>query len=1504
LPRARLVRLARLARLIALGLGGTIVFAVLAASIVLQGPRLGRLIEGALPANAGKMHIGGVTWHLRALVDLATDAPSPLAVEGLQIVDPEGTVVLDVPYLEAKIRLRSLIGGSFSIHELRVPKALWRFSQLKHGDGIGFLAALGPKTPPPPPPPGTPPGPGSKFEIADAELGDLTAVFDFPGAWGLELRHTHGTVSLIQSTLDPKHPIFGFDGRQVVAEGGGFLRILDDNVLPLDRVVINRIATTQDHPDDIQLDLGEADTGRSQLTGRGSFTGIYGATSVPGIDLHVAFARAGDALTAVAAGKGLAAIAVTGEHAAITADLTQPFAKIKVAAAIRGLDVRYGDDRAQALGLDLAFDGGAGRVEVTHFALDAPGGGKLSLEAQLDINKLALDAAVGLTAFHTESYLPRGLRPLAAGRIDGKIAAHADLGKKAARLQKIDLRFARSGGPGLPREVRVHGGAELAAGKVKTDGLTVSVAGADATARGSVDLDRQLLDLALGVVASDLGRLCGELGLPPLGKDARIDLQTNGSFDDPSATGEATVHGLGAGSRTVRELAVRFGLEHGTARLDRLSGAAFGGQIDAHGSLRLWERRASKPLKSPVVDLKLDARDIELGALAPEAAVTGRLTLSADAHGPLDAVRAHVAIPAGTPVAALGDKFSVGPVNLETDGKTLAIEALRIARHGGGEVNVRGKMGLEHRDLDLDVALAKFPLSAIPGVAASSVPVSGFVSAKLHVAGRPERPELAGDIDLTDVVVRGVRLGQGHLALAPAAVGPKRAPGVSVHGQLFDRFDVDVEAALLPKGPSVHGRVAFRRLEIHALAPELVALGDGRSVASGRVAIDLDPGQPLALDVLLPELWLSIARAVDGPNGETTLQRVRIEAARPVHIHVAGDHIALDEAHFATDGGDLRVEGRLDGRAISGALSGHLDLELLQPFLGALAIDRLGGDLRAELTAGGTLDRPDLRGEVAIVNPIHVRPHELNRDIVVDSGRFALTTGGGVSIENLAITVDGATMKLGGHATLGAGFVPENLQADVDGDVSARLLAFAAPDAVSDAQGKAHVRAHLRGTLLHPDVRGRLDLDNIDFRLRDLGSEVQVQSGIVEISNEGVLLHNVKVLFDDQGMLVIGASGVRAGRVEFTNLFPFQAGAFDLPLHGERLTYRSPGVFEVDDLAFDLDLKGSLDQGFGLGGEVRLVSGRYLQAFQVQNLALRPRVDESTVLPFYDGKPLLEHLRLDLSVRTVGDGFVVQNNLAPEIHADIILHVGGTLAVPQLAGDIRPTDGRFNIPFMRGDFDLVPNVNHVTFIATKSIADGDTPDIQIEATNLVTDANGADHNVHMRINGPLREAQIDLSSDDGLDRNQTAFLLLTGRTSASNTTPFGTQNATVGANLSTGADIAGQATRDTVANLMEPYIDDTFQRLTGLNLRLTVGSDGFEGRIRKRVSRYGDLQFDYLQGFQNQSHWNGSGNLWLLDYFSLGGGIEQIRLSSEQGVPETLPLNYNFELRLDYAIRR
>src|SRR4029079_10524190 len=142
-----------------------------------------------------------------------------------------------------------------------------------------------------------------------------------------------------------------------------------------------------------------------------------------------------------------------------------------------------------------------------------------------------------------------------------------------------------------------------------------------------------------------------------------------------------------------------------------------------------------------------------------------------------------------------------------------------------------------------------------------------------------------------------------------------------------------------------------------ALLPELGAFGDGRGVASGRISVDVEPGRPLALEVLVPELGLSIARAVEGPSGETTVHRVRVEAARPLHVTVDGDHVVLDEAHFSTDGGDLTGERRLDGQAIRRRVSGPLDLELLQPFLRA-TVRNISGDLRVELKAGGTLAKP------------------------------------------------------------------------------------------------------------------------------------------------------------------------------------------------------------------------------------------------------------------------------------------------------------------------------------------------------------------------------------------------------------------------------------------------------------------------------------------------------------------------------------------------------------------
>ena len=348
-------------------------------------------------------------------------------------------------------------------------------------------------------------------------------------------------------------------------------------MLPFDRVAINRVATTSERPDDIILDLEEAATGRTKLIGKGSFTGIYGATSIPGIALHAEFAQPGDALTAVVKGMKIEGLELSGDDAKIVADLTEPFAKMKVAATFRGLDVKYDTNRALGLGFDLAFDGGAGKVDVTKFGFNAPGGGKLGLEAHLDTNRLALKAGLRFTDFQTGSYVPPALRAMAAGKLVGRLDATADLQRKSARLGPIDLRYTRPKANGLPREVKIGGSASIAPDRIKTDGLTVAVTGATATARGSLNPERQLLDLALQVAASDLAKLLGEMGLPPLATSAHLDAKATGTFENPALAGEAKVAGVSAGKHKLPELVARFALENGVARLDKLSGAVLGG---------------------------------------------------------------------------------------------------------------------------------------------------------------------------------------------------------------------------------------------------------------------------------------------------------------------------------------------------------------------------------------------------------------------------------------------------------------------------------------------------------------------------------------------------------------------------------------------------------------------------------------------------------------------------------------------------------------------------------------------------------------------------------------------------------------------------------------------------------------------------------------------------------------------------------------------------------------
>jgi hypothetical protein len=456
----------------------------------------------------------------------------------------------------------------------------------------------------------------------------------------------------------------------------------------------------------------------------------------------------------------------------------------------------------------------------------------------------------------------------------------------------------------------------------------------------------------------------------------------------------------------------------------------------------------------------------------------------------------------------------------------------------------------------------------------------------------------------------------------------------------------------------------------------------------------------------------------------------------------------------------------------------------------------------------------------------------------------------------------------------------------------------------SDASGRARLDARITGTPAAPLVKGALNLGGLNFRLRELGRDVALESGLVELSGQDIVIRNLRAKIDGQGEFLVGVAPDPSGRIGLRGAWPTPSlGSVRLPVRGSRISIRASNAVELDDIGFDLDLGGDPSRGFAIEGEVTVASGRYVRNFNVRELVITPSIDESEVEPFYAGNPLLEHLGLKLRLRTLGDTFVVRNNLVPQLNVAFDLLVQGTLSQPRIAGEVRPTEGTFRLFGIRQTFDLLPNVNQITFVETKSLERGETPEVNLEAETPVIDSSNVEHRVRMRISGPIGRAHIDLSTDTGLARNQALLLLISGRTGDSDSV-LGAAGRGGGSASSLGAggtDVIGQLFSD----FLEPYIDDTLSKLPGigsLNLRPTLGPEGLEVRADFRPSRLFDLRLSLLRGFESRSEYRGEMRLWLMDYLTLRGVGEQRTYTSQENLIEPSQ-SLKLELTMDFPIR-
>ena len=156
-----------------------------------------------------------------------------------------------------------------------------------------------------------------------------------------------------------------------------------------------------------------------------------------------------------------------------------------------------------------------------------------------------------------------------------------------------------------------------------------------------------------------------------------------------------------------------FSLQDGVARLDSLSGEAFGGRIEARGTAQAFHRTLRGMLKSPVIDVELAGKQIDLATLIGGGLIRGRLDVLARAQGPMDAWTATVKLPPGAELVVLGERWRLQGIDVLADARAAYLDGADgpagptrggRGRGAAGVMDLRGPMAWEVTSRDVPLA--------------------------------------------------------------------------------------------------------------------------------------------------------------------------------------------------------------------------------------------------------------------------------------------------------------------------------------------------------------------------------------------------------------------------------------------------------------------------------------------------------------------------------------------------------------------------------------------------------------------------------------------------------------------------------------------------------------------------------------------------------------------------------------------------------------------------------
>ncbi|MBC7792242.1 MAG: translocation/assembly module TamB domain-containing protein, partial [Clostridia bacterium] len=755
------------------------------------------------------------------------------------------------------------------------------------------------------------------------------------------------------------------------------------------------------------------------------------------------------------------------------------------------------------------------------------------------------------------------------------------------------------------------------------------------------------------------------------------------------------------GTATVRDARVK--LPAGALRLN-----ASVGVLDNHG-----KPRSAMPLR-----VKLAAADVDLEPLTQKRAA-GRLVFDVDAHGTVQAPQgsAHIGVDKFT---ANGVMFDKADARISMTPQRVTLEELTLDPRDGGKLNAGGTYGLHDSKIDATIDIENLPLRSVLALTAPTVPLSGAVSAKVHVTGVATEPRLDGHLTIAELASGTIALGK--LSVAFDTQQEKVHGVMKLAGSLGT---ADLDAIITPRTQAVVAKLDIGDVRL------------ARALSAADLSLPLDGTLTMTAkaDGVLPYPKLEAALKIDdllidgvAPNPNTVSLDVSSEADQSYVAKLAFGEILAAEARYWPLRNTADVKARFHELKAS-AFSPELHRQGLDLMVSGNTDVLYGGPMKIQGTF--TLEAFEAKIQHEMV--------KLSRPTTV---RF---DGSSVTLPKTDFEGAGSTLSLQGKLDGRA------IQADVHGDLNLTVLG-PFQNAISEPTGVLRLEAQARGTLDQPLFTGKIAVaKEVRGQPRGIPQELDVRSGSITLTPN-------TVQFDDiAGRLEEGSFKI-SGEIGLKDLMPDR---YNLYLEGKRLSFQTRELRVEADASLKLTGSGKIVPD--VSGEIVVVSGRYLKKFALKDFNFIGKQPDTSA-PLSQTAPMLKQMNLnihatnaeDIEVKVDASAFAVTLPLQMDLRVQgtpLVLNVGGKVTAQ--AGSIKFPEATLNIVETLVTF--TPGLPPADGANLTLLAEGEVPS--------KSDDTSADevYLVSMSLSGTLAALTFDLSAAPGLDRNQTLALLITGK---------------------------------------------------------------------------------------------------------------------------------------------